>query len=147
MAVTSWTRPGVIRISAWPPPTRNDRVYVVCPSAPVVTVHPSTVAAAGAGVVAARVAEGFREGVGEGGVTGGAPVVTEGAAAGRSTGGAATPGVAVRSTGWSATVATPMLARVAAHQPTTGTHPRSRMRPLNHRAYGEPHGPDPAGRG
>ncbi|GFJ76289.1 hypothetical protein Phou_004690 [Phytohabitans houttuyneae] len=111
---------------------------MVWPSAPVVTVHPSTtVAGLGGGVVAAGGGDGGRErdavgdGDGEGrgdGVGAGAEVTGGGGAAtARSIGAEARSGVAVRSTGCSATVATPMLASVAAHHPSTGTKPRSRM--------------------
>jgi DNA-binding response OmpR family regulator len=67
------------------------------------------------------------DGGGGGVVDGGVEAAGGGAAAARSSGAEARSGVAVCSTGWSATVATPMLTRVAAHHPSTGIDPRSRM--------------------
>jgi DNA-binding response OmpR family regulator len=92
-----------------------------------------TVAGLGLGpavVVRGEMRDPVGEGDGEGETeTSGDGVRTGADAAGRSAGrGAdARSGVAVRSTGWSATVARPMLASVAAHHPSTGTQPRSRM--------------------
>jgi hypothetical protein len=125
-------------------------VYVDWPSAPVVTVHPSTVVVAAELVGVVVLGETVeRDDPGEDdpgddeaarlggrGVKGGVSTVGVGCpatAGGRSSGGVARPGAAVRSTGCNATVATPMLARVAAHHPSTGRPQLSRMRPLNHR--------------
>jgi hypothetical protein len=97
---------------------------------PSVTVHPSTtvgglgLALVGRGEV--RDGDGDIEGDADGDGGGGGETETGGSLSGAD----ARSGVAVRSTGWSATVARPMLASVAAHHPSTGTQPRSRMQAI-----------------